>query len=132
MVDAQMRRFLEQHVDSLAKLHIVLLFAERSLSCGTASAIAQRTARDIWSVGEALEGLTESGILERANASHDPIYCYNVLTSYESQIRRLQKQYEDPHTRDAIHRFVRDIPQQIWPVTIVGDMWAGQTMGHWS
>ena len=102
MVDAQMRRFLEQHVDSLAKLHIVLLFAERSLSCGTVAAIAQRTARDIWSVSEALEGLAESGILERTHASQEPIYCYNVLTGFDSQVRRLQKLYEDPHRRDAI------------------------------
>jgi hypothetical protein len=58
MLDPIVQRFLEQVVDSPVKLHLLLLFHEHSRLEASASKMAERTCRDIWSVTQALEELS--------------------------------------------------------------------------
>ncbi|MBO9311418.1 MAG: hypothetical protein J7465_04160 [Chloroflexus sp.] len=110
MIDPLVQRLLEHVLDTPTKLHLLLMFHEHPRAELTASAIAERLFRDIWSVQQALEDLTAAGFLSVANvAAGQPFYRYTPPPEWHEAIRRLVRSYNDPIERDLIQRTIRDL-----------------------
>src|SRR5688572_12537850 len=75
MIDPSVQHLLEQAIDSPIKLQLLLLYYENPRFEGTASQIAERIFRDIWSTRQALCEMSEDGLLFAAGAG-EPIYRY--------------------------------------------------------
>lgn len=98
---------LERAVDTPLKLQIVLHFYEHAWRCGTATQIAGRIYRDIWSTREALRELTEDGILHATGCMEDPVYEYRPIPEYAEPIALLIQCYNEPIERDHLQQQVR-------------------------
>lgn len=110
MVDPLVQRLLERAIDSPVKLHLLLLFHENPRLEATASAIAERICRDIWSVSQALQELADDGVMLRAATAHgEPVYRYAPLDEFVDAIHRLIRGYDDPLERDLLQRSIRDL-----------------------
>lgn len=110
MVDPVVQQLLEQAIDTPVKLHLLLIFHENPRMEASATAIADRVCRDIWSVSEALRELAEDGVMLVAATAHgEPVYRYAPLAPLHEPIRRLLSGYDDPLERDKLQRSIRDI-----------------------
>jgi hypothetical protein len=109
MIDPTVQRLLEHVVDSPIKLQIVLLFCDNTRMSGTASQLANRIYRDIWSTREALHELTEDGILKTVDGPGETIYCYWPALEHIEPIARLYESYNEPLERDHLQRAVREV-----------------------
>ncbi|GIV95356.1 MAG: hypothetical protein KatS3mg057_0013 [Herpetosiphonaceae bacterium] len=109
MADRRIREFVMNTIDSFAKLQILMLFAERTIRKGSAREIVQRTARDIWSVTEALEDLVAAGILRSQTVDHETIYIYDPSPEQREMIELITKAYNDPLSRDDLYGLIRDL-----------------------
>ena len=108
MIDPMVHRLLEQAIDSPIKLQLFLLYYENPRFEGTASQIADRIYRDIWSTREALRELAEDGLLI-ASSGGEPVYRYRPRAEYREPILRLVHSYNEPLERDHVQRAVREI-----------------------
>ena len=108
MIDSAIQRLLEQAIDSSIKLHMLLMYYENPRFEGTASQIAERLYRDIWSTREALSELAQDGIL-CAVGSSDPRYCYRPISELRESIFRLVQSYNEPLERDQLQRALREV-----------------------
>jgi hypothetical protein len=110
MVDPQVQRLLEQAIDTPVKLHLLLMFHENPRMEATATAIADRICRDIWSVAQALQELADDGVMLCAAMVHnDPVYRYAPADELLDAIHRLITGYDDPLERDKLQRSIRDL-----------------------
>jgi hypothetical protein len=109
MVDIAIQRLLETAIDSPIKLHLCLLFDENPRMEGSASELANRIYRDIWSTRQALRELAEDGVLCVSNHTGEPIYRYRPRPEYVDAIFRLTQSYNEPIERDAIQRALREV-----------------------
>src|SRR5262245_6023487 len=109
MVDTAIQRLLETAIDSPIKLHLCLLFDENPRMEGSATELANRIYRDIWSTREALRQLAEDGVLSVSGHTGEPIYRYRPRAEYVDAIFRLAQSYNEPIERDAIQRALREI-----------------------
>jgi hypothetical protein len=109
MVDSAIQRLLEQVIDSPIKLQLCLMFYENRRMEGTASQLANRIYRDIWSAREALRELSEDGILSATSLAGEIVYRYRPSAEYEETLFRLAQSYNEPLERDAIQRALREI-----------------------
>jgi hypothetical protein len=109
MVDLSVQRLLEQAIDSPLKLQLVLMFCEHPRLEATASRVAERAYRDIWSTREALQELAEDGILVNVSTHNEPVYRYDPRPEYVDTIQRLYRAYNEPMERDDLQRIVREI-----------------------
>jgi hypothetical protein len=110
MVDPQIQRLLEHAIDSPVKLHLLLMFHENPRMEATASKIAERVCRDIWSVAQALHELADDGVMLRATGAHnEPVYRYGPAEDLIDAIHRLITGYDDPIERDKLQRSIRDL-----------------------
>lgn len=108
MLDPVIQKLLEQAVDTPVKLHLVLVFHENPRLETTASALADRICRDIWSVSEALHELAEDGLMLCATILHgEPLYRYAPRPELIEPIGRLIRGYDDPIERDTLQRSIR-------------------------
>jgi hypothetical protein len=108
MIDPIVQRLLEQVIDSLIKLQLLLLYYENPNFEGTATQIAGRTYKDIWSTREALRELADDGLLLASNAS-EPIYRYRPRPEYREPILRLVQCYNEPLERDQLQRELHEV-----------------------
>ena len=108
MIDPTVQRLLEQAVDSLIKLQLLLLYYENPRFEGTATQVAERTYKDIWSTREALCELAEDGLLN-ASSTADPIYRYLPRPEYREPIVRLVQCYNEPLEREQLQRELREV-----------------------
>lgn len=108
MIDPMIQRLLEQTIDSPIKLQLLLMYYDNPRMEGSASQIAQRTYRDIWSIHEALRELVEDGILSASSAS-EPVYRYRPRPEHVEPIFRLVQNYNEPLERDQIQRILREV-----------------------
>lgn len=108
MVDLSVQRLLEQAIDSPLKLQLVLMFCEHPRLEATASRVAERAYRDIWSTREALRELACDGILDVVERAGEPIYSYRPHAEYRMPIARLAERFNDPFAREEIHAMLRD------------------------
>ena len=109
MVDSAIQRLLETAIDSPIKLHLCLLFDENPRMEGSATSLANRIYRDIWSTREALRELAEDGVLSVSSHTGEPIYRYRPRPEYVDAIFRLAQSYNEPIERDAIQRALREV-----------------------
>jgi len=109
MVDTAIQRLLETAIDSPIKLHLCLLFDENPRMEGSATELANRIYRDIWSTREALRQLAEDGVLSVSGHTGEPIYRYRPRAEYVDAIFRLTQSYNEPIERDAIQRALREV-----------------------
>jgi hypothetical protein len=109
MVDLAVQRLLEQAIDSPLKLQLVLMFCEHPRLEATATHVAQRAYRDIWSTREALQELAQDGILRNASMDGEPVYQFNPRPEYVETIKRLCRAYNEPMERDDVQRLVREV-----------------------
>lgn len=109
MIDPKVQSLLEHVVDSPIKLQLVLLFCEHPRLEGTASQIAERIYRDIWSTREALRELAEDGILYSFGAVGDVVYRYRPQPEHIAAIVQLCQHYNEPLERDQVQHIVREI-----------------------
>jgi hypothetical protein len=109
MVDSMIQRLLENAIDSPIKLQLCLLFDENQRMEGSASELANRIYRDIWSTREALRELAEDGVLCVRGIVSDPIYSYRPRAEYIDPIFRLAQSYNEPIERDAIQHALREV-----------------------
>jgi hypothetical protein len=107
MTDARLQRFLELAINSPVKLQITVLFADKTISRGSAREISLRAARDIWSITDALEGLTEARVLRRQFVNGEAIYVYEPAPELRELLAMLVEVYDDPLSRDDLQRSVR-------------------------
>src|SRR5688500_3987810 len=98
MLDASLRRLLEEVVNTSTKLAIVLLYAEHERLSATPSQILQRVCRDIWSVEKALRELAADGIL----VAQDGQYRYRPAPQWREALTRLLSAYDEPFRRQEI------------------------------
>jgi hypothetical protein len=108
MIDPSVQRLLEQAIDSLIKLQLLLLYYEDPRFEGTATQVAGRTYKDIWSTREALRELAEDGLLH-ASAANDPVYKYLPCPEYREPIFRLVQCYNEPLEREQLQRVLHDV-----------------------
>ncbi|ACL23098.1 MULTISPECIES: hypothetical protein [Chloroflexus] len=110
MIDPHVQRLLEQVLDTPEKLHLLLMFHEHPRCELTATAIAERLFRDIWSIQQALDELTAAGFLAvNKSVGGEPLYRYTPPPEWHEAIRRLVRSYNDPLERDLIQRRIRDL-----------------------
>ncbi len=110
MVDPIIQRLLEKAIDTPVKLHLLLIFHENARMEATATEIADRVCRDIWSVAQALEELVEDGVMGRATgAGATARYRYAPHPENHEPIKRLIHGYDDPIERDLLQRLIRDL-----------------------
>ncbi len=109
MIKPNVQSLIEQAIDSPTKLHLLLIFHENPRMEATATGIAERSCRDIWSVSQALQEMTEDGILRVHHGSAKPRYSYMPLAEYHESIEQLVRGYDDPIERDALHQSIRDL-----------------------
>ena len=108
MIDPSVQRLLEQAIDSPIKLQLLLLFYENPRFEGTATQVAGRTYKDIWSTREALRELAEDGLL-CASAANDPVYNYRPCPDYREPISRLVQCYNEPLEREQLQRVLHEV-----------------------
>ena len=108
MIDPMIQRLLEQTIDSPIKLQLLLMYHDNPRMEGSASQIAQRAYRDIWSTHEALRELAEDGVLNVAGAG-EPVYRYRPRSEHVEPIFRLVQSYNEPLERDQIQRILREV-----------------------
>ncbi len=111
MIDTTVQYLLEKAIDTPTKLHLLLIFHENSRLNVTASSMAERCCRDIWSVAEALHELTEDGILVASSSLGMDEICYSYMpqVEYVEPIRKLLRGYDDPIERDVLQRSIREL-----------------------
>lgn len=110
MIDLQIQRLLEQTIDSPIKLQFLLMYYENPRLEGSASQIANRAYRDIWSTREALRELAEDGILSSAiGTTGEIVYRYRPRPEFVEPIFRLVQSYNEPLERDQLHRMIREV-----------------------
>jgi hypothetical protein len=105
MLDPRVTQLLETAVNTSCKLAIVLTFLEHRSLRATATEIAGRVCRDIWSVESALNELVEDGIL----ALHEKRYSCEVCTELRTQLNVLRTTYEHPLQRNELQGLLRDL-----------------------
>ena len=108
MIDPTVQGLLEQVIDSPIKLQLLLLCYENPRFEGSASQVAERIYRDIWSTREALRELAEDGLLFTTGAG-DPVYRYRPCPEYREPIFRLVQSYNEPLERDQLQHTLREI-----------------------
>jgi hypothetical protein len=108
MIDPSVHRLLEQAIDTPIKLQLLLLYYENPRFEGSASQIAERIYRDIWSTREALSEMAEDGLLFAAGLS-EPVYRYWPRPEYREPIFRLAQCYNEPLERDQLQGTLREI-----------------------
>lgn len=105
MLDPQVTRLLETAVNTSCKLAIMLKFLEQTTLSITASELAARVCRDIWSVEAALQELTEDGIL----CCREKRYVCKACTELAEQLQRLGDIYAHPLQRNELQHLLRDL-----------------------
>jgi hypothetical protein len=109
MIDLDVHILVEKAVNSRTKLHLLLIFYEHVRSGITASSLAQRYCRDIWSVKQALEEMAEDGILLLGKSvSGEPLFYFAPRIEYAKTVETLIQQYDDPIQRDSILQMVNE------------------------
>lgn len=109
MMSPSVHLLLERVIDTPLKLHCVILFAQRSIMRGTASQIAARLSRDIWSTKQALEELAEAGMLLPLPGDREAVYEYQPRQYFEEVLALLVEVYNDPLRRAELHDCVREL-----------------------
>ncbi len=99
---------LEQVVDTPAKLHCVMLFAQRTITKGTLNHIAQHVGHDIWSIEQAAKELVEAGILQQTDTDLTQLE-YRPKPFFRDALELLTQAYTDPIQRNEIHDYMREI-----------------------
>jgi hypothetical protein len=105
MLDPQVTHLLETAVNTSCKLAIMLQFYEHGALTATASQMARRVCRDIWSVEAALDELTEDGILCR----RDQHFVCKACTDLKAQLQLLSETYAHPLQRNELQQLLRDL-----------------------
>ena len=109
MIDPTVLSLIESAIESPVKLHLLVMFHENQRLEATASAVADRVCRDIWSVSEALAELAADGVLMQAATAHgEPVYRYGPTPELLPVLERLMRSYDDPLERDLIQRAIRE------------------------
>ncbi|KPV49707.1 hypothetical protein SE17_31080 [Kouleothrix aurantiaca] len=109
MLDTCIQHLLEQVIDSPIKLQLCLLFHENPQLHGSASELANRIYRDIWSLREALHELAEDGILSETASGAEPVYGYRPRAERVTALSSLAQSYNEPFERDKIQGLLHDI-----------------------
>ncbi len=107
MIDPTVRQLLEEAIDSPIKLQLLLLFHESPRIALTATQVANRIYRDIWSTREALHELHQDGVLTAEG--DEQRYSYRPRLDYVERITRLVYCYNEPIERDHIQHTLREI-----------------------
>jgi DNA-binding MarR family transcriptional regulator len=109
MVDSAVKLLLEQTIDTPCKLHLLLIFNENPRLVASPRQLAERSCRDIWSVTQALQELSESGVLSSGGSGGERTYRYTPRPDQIEAIRQLVRGYDDPFQRDWIQSSVREL-----------------------
>jgi hypothetical protein len=110
MIDPSVRNLLERAIDTPIKLQLLLVYYENPRFEGTASQIAERIYRDIWSTRQALSEMTEDGLLTSTSTGNgEPIYRYRPHPEHCESIFRLAQTYNEPFEREALQQTLREI-----------------------
>lgn len=109
MVVHSVEQLLVTAIDTPLKLHCVMVFAQKTISRGTAAQVARRLMRDIWSTQQALEELAAAEVLSVAAVDGEPVYEYKPAAEYVASLRNLVATYEDPVARDSLYESVREL-----------------------
>ena len=109
MIDPTVLSLIESVIESPVKLHLLVMFHENQRLEATASAVADRICRDIWSVSEALAQLADDGVMMQAATAHgDSVYRYGPTAELRPLLERFMRSYDDPLERDIIQRAIRE------------------------
>jgi hypothetical protein len=109
MIDPIVLRLIESVIESPVKLHLLVMFHENQRLAATASAVADRICRDIWSVSDALAELADAGVMVQAATAHgEAVYRYGPTPELRQPLERLMRHYDDPMERDLIQRAIRE------------------------
>ena len=105
MLAPQVTQLLERAVNTSCKLAIVLTFLDHSSLNATASEVAARVCRDMWSVEAALNELAEDGILSLRDKRFSSATC----PERRAELNELRRTYEHPLLRNEVQALLRDI-----------------------
>lgn len=107
MLDPQVTQLLSNGIDTSCKLTLMLRFADNAGLSTTASEIAARICRDVWSVQQALDELVEDSLLQRV----DNRYTCPRVAATTLGLHLLQETYAQPLQRLELQSLVRDLEQ---------------------
>ncbi len=108
-LDAAMSTFLLDKVNSFVKWDLVRFFHQNAYAADTAENIARYTGRDVETVQAGLDGLVESGVLQRKTSRKQVIY----------------QLVKDATVRDMVSTFVRACDDRLFRVAAIHQMVRG-------
>jgi predicted transcriptional regulator len=108
-LDATMSAFLLDKVNSFVKWDLVRFFHQNAHAADTAENIARYTGRDVETVQAGLDGLVESGVLQRKTSRKQVIY----------------QLVKDASVRDMVSTFVRACDDRLFRVAAIHQMVRG-------
>lgn len=108
-LDAAMRAFLLDKVNSFVKWDLVRFFHQNAHAADTAENIARYTGRDAETVQAGLDGLVESGVLQRKTSRKQIIY----------------QLVKDASVRELVSTFVRACDDRLFRVAAIHEMVRG-------
>jgi predicted transcriptional regulator len=108
-LDATMSAFLLDKVNSFVKWDLVRFFHQNAHAADTAENIARYTGRDVETVQAGLDGLVESGVLQRKTSRKQVIY----------------QLVKDASIRDMVSTFVRACDDRLFRVAAIHQMVRG-------
>ncbi len=107
MLDPQVTQLLDTAINTSCKLAIILHFLDHRQLRLTASQMAERLGRDIWSVEAALQELADDDIV----SLQDGLCCYAPSAERRAQLQALRQTYDHPLQRDELQLLVRELEQ---------------------
>jgi predicted transcriptional regulator len=108
-MEEDIERLLAETLYDVVRLNVALFFHDHPSLIESGEQIARRLGRDLAAVGRALEGLAQSGILERfeLGSGRYVLYAYAQNPKTRDTIARLSRCFrEDPVLRGMIVRQV--------------------------
>jgi hypothetical protein len=99
-------------VDSLLKLHVLLMFYRHPRLCGEARCLNNWLHASPWAIEEALDVLAGTGLLARIEQPGRTLYRLELNTALWPRLDRLASCYDDPLRRDEIYALVREADRE--------------------
>lgn len=107
MLEADIRKLLEEAVNTSCKLAIVMVYAQHlhQKLMNTPAQMSQRLCRDIWSIEEAMGELAQDDILSSSDGSY--LFCPSI--KYRDALSRMITVYDEPLRRQEIMQLVGEL-----------------------
>ncbi len=110
MLDIRTQHLLRYVIDTPVKLHLLLDLWRQTQTEYTPTQLSERLCRDVWSVTQALQEMSDDGLLVSTHTpNHGVLYRWQPRTEYVEPIKHLIASYDDPVARSIVHHTLREM-----------------------